>query len=300
MTYTDIMAVDHRIDFEARQMAPIAATPTHMPTWNACCGDDGGGIGIADSWFIVIGGNPKYGKSLLAIELAKHAMVCGKKPGFVSLEMSRYALSSRVYAMLTGTPVWKLEKKGFSEAGFLKTWRDMDPTGNGYRFFVDDAPHTGIEEILATMEYMLADGADFFVVDYLQLASMGSEEQVNKAVAHAANAMRLFARQRNVPVVALSQFNRETSKNYMDTPMPQGLHGGMVIEASADQILLIDHSRFERDGEYSRTFLELTNRHGAHGSIPVEWNYRTLQSREADPHEEDSWPTNSRTKVKSR
>ena len=298
MSYTDIMAVEHRIAFEERQLSPITATPTHLPMWNQCCGDDGGGIGIADGWFIVLGGNPKYGKSLLAIELAKHAMISGKKPGFVSLEMSKYALSSRVYAMLTDTPVWKLEKRGFTEDQFLKTWKAMDPTGNGYSFVVDDTPHTGIDQIIATLEQMIADGCNFLIVDYLQLASMGSEESIHKAVGHAANAMRLIAKREGVAMVALSQFNRETSKNYVDTPQPQGLHGGMVIEASADQIMLIDHSRFDREGSISRTYLELTNRHGAHGSIPVEWNYRTLRTREAEPDEEMRWPTNARTKAR--
>lgn len=296
MSYTDIMAVEHRIAFEERQLSPIKAVPTHLPMWNHCCGDDGGGIGLADGWFIVIGGNPKYGKSLLAIELAKHAMVCGRKPGFISLEMSKYALSSRIYAMMTDTPVWKLEKRGFTEETFLKTWRQIDPTGNGFSFIVDDTPHYEPHMVAESMERMVGDGCDFIVVDYLQLASMGSEESINKAVAHTANSMRLKAKENDIPVVALSQFNRETSKNYLDTPQPQGLHGGMVIEASADQILLIDHSRFERDGHVSRAWLELTNRHGAHGSIPVEWNYKTLRSREAEPDEEERWPVNARTK----
>ena len=300
MSYTDIMRVEHRIAFEERQLAPISATPTPLAGWNSCCGDDGGGIGIAAGWLVVVGGNPKHGKSILAIDIARVAMESGKTPGFVSLEMSAWSLSSRLYAIMTKTPVWKIEKRGFNEVEFGRIWRDMDPTGNGYSFVVDDTPHTSLDQIMASMDAMLEGGCDFFVVDYLQLASMGGEDSITKAVGHCVNRLRLFAKEHDVAVVALSQFNRETSKNYLETPQPQGLHGGMLVEASADQIILIDHSRFSRDGSKAVTWLELTNRHGAHGSIPVEWDYTTLSMREGKEHEEVHWPTNARTKKRAR
>ena len=299
---SDIFGPDFRLDFTKRQLAPISAVPTPLPTWSECCGDDGGGIGIADGWFIVIGGNPKYGKSLFAIDVARQAMVGGRRPAFISLEMSQWALATRLYAMMTGTPVWKLEKRGFTEAQFFASWREMSPAEHNYSFFVDDTPHKRIAGVMASMEDIHAAGHDFFVVDYLQLAAMGADEAIYSAVVEVTSELRHFAKRHNVPVVALSQFNRETSKNYHETPTPQGLHGGMAVEASADQIVLIDHSRYERFTgprlSGARTWLTLTNRHGAHGDVPVEWRWDTLKIREADPDEEDAWPTNARTKAK--
>tara|TARA_Y100001960_G_C14366910_1_gene677175 strand:+ start:59 stop:280 length:222 start_codon:yes stop_codon:yes gene_type:complete len=70
-----------------------------------------------------------------------------------------------------------------------------------------------------------------------------------------------------------------------------GLFGGMILEASCDLILLLDHSRYERDGNTAKTWLIVAkNRHGPTVEIPIEWDYRTLSIREADPDEESSWP----------
>ncbi len=38
------------------------------------------------------------------------------------------------------------------------------------------------------------------------------------------------------------------------------------------------------------THERLANRHGDHGEIPIEWDYRTLRVREALPDEVDEWP----------
>ena len=134
------------------------------------------------------------------------------------------------------------------------------------------------------------EGADFFVVDYLQLAALGNDDQINKAVVEATTHLRHFAKSVNKPVVVLSQFNRETAKNYTDSPQVQGLHGGMIVEASADQILLIDHSRYEKLEGKARTWLTLTNRHGPSDDIPIEYVWETQTVRQGDEDMEDLWP----------
>ena len=70
-----------------------------------------------------------------------------------------------------------------------------------------------------------------------------------------------------------------------------GLFGGMILEASCDLILLLDHSRYEREGNTAKTWLIVAkHRHGPTVEIPIEWDYRTLSVREADPDEEYRWP----------
>ena len=93
----------------------------------------------------------------------------------------------------------------------------------------------------------------------------------------------------------LSQWNRTTSSNYDATPTAQGLWGSMVLEASADCIWGVDHSRFERadDALKSRSFLAcLKNRHGPSGiSVPIEMDFTTLRIRDVILEEEPyDWP----------
>ncbi len=296
MAYVNIMDASFRAAFEERQLAPVQATPTPFDGWNRCCGDDGGRVGLAKGWLTIIGGNPKFGKSILALAMAARAMMEGETVGFISLEMKAPALAARLYSIMTSTPIWKLEKVGFTEAHFRKVWKDMAPLQNEHNFLVNDDRMYELKLVQAAVEDMRQDGVEWLVIDYLQLCSLGDDKKINQAVGETTNWLHAFARETETTVIALSQFNRETSKNYHDTPMPQGLHGGMIIEATADQIMLIDHSRFERTRKSGRTWLVLTNRHGPHGEVPIEWNYDTLRCREQEPHEEGTWPGEKKVK----
>ena len=287
--------------FERRQLAPVEAVATPFGIWNRHCRDDGGGKGIARGWSITVGGNPGHGKSLLALNLAAHAMRAGEKVGFVSLEMAPEQLSARLYAILTGTPVEAVEKGSFSSGSFARLRAQLmamlATAGDGTAlpdFLVNEDPLVGVPSVLAAMDVMREEGCGFLVVDYLQLVGGGDEESLYRQVSEVANAMRTFARQHRVTVVGLSQYNRRTSADYTQSPRAQSLHGGMPLEASSDQVVLLDHSRFERDALHphlARTWLLLDkNRHGGTGAIPLEWDHRTLQVREGRDDEEHEWP----------
>jgi len=54
--------------------------------------------------------------------------------------------------------------------------------------------------------------------------------------------------------------------------------GGSAIENDSHQVLLFDHSRFERQGQTANTWLIIDkNRHGAVTDIPVQWDYTNLR-----------------------
>ena len=286
-------------EWEERQASPVEAVPTPLDMWNRLCGDDGGGVGIPPGWFVTIGGNPGYGKSLFGLILALAALIARLSVGFMSLEMSPEQLAARLYAMATGTNIKELERgDGFSIERFASVRQQLQriQLDSGMAdFFVNRDPIHRVADLLEHMNLLRTQaGVRFFVVDFLQLVGTGDEESIYRQVSEVVNSLRLFARKYQVTVIGLSQFNRGTSSNYEQSPRCQGLHGGMSIEAASDQVLLLDHSRFERDkvNPYlARTWLILDkNRHGFRGSIPIEWDHRTLTLREALPDEEAEWP----------
>jgi hypothetical protein len=287
--------------FMARQRAPVSAIPTPLPGWNRSCRDDGGGVGLADGWFIAIGGATKSGKSLLALNLAEAAMAAGRTVGFVSLEMSVEQLTARFLSISSGVPVRELEKGSeFNADSLARAWtfardrydlgseRDLRQTMLVNRKVLPDPA-----AVWACMKSMLDAGCTFFVVDYLQLVTAGNEDDLYKQVFTIANHLRLFTATYKVSVIGLSQYNRATSADYSRSPVPQSLHGGS-IENGVDQVLLLDHSRYAVDSNKShlaRTFLILgANRHGEAGNLRLLWDYRTLRCREGMPDEEQDWP----------
>lgn len=292
MSRVDILGSHFRHRFEQRQLAPIDAAPTPLAGWNDVCRDDGGGVGLAKGWFVVIGGNPKFGKSILALNMAAAAMKANEAVGFVSLEMSPEQLAARFYAMATKTPVRMLEKGGFTKDHFDEVWKRISPLSNDYRFEVTDTPLADLQGVMADMRDMQESGIRWFVVDYLQLIGTGDEESINRQVSETTSHLARFAKVNAATVVALSQFNRQTSRDYSTPPRAQGLHGGMIVEATADQVILLDHSRYEKHEHTAKSWLIADlNRHGESGSIPIEWDYRTLGIRQAFPDEEREWPT---------
>lgn len=277
------------------QQLPPSAVPTPFERWNRICGGGGGGLGPAHGWFVTIGGNPGFGKSLVALNLAAWALKHRESIGFVTLEMSPTALATRLYPIATGAPVRSFERgKGFDPTTIqvAQAWA-AKLKADGCQAMVNSEVLGSLDHVLDVMAEMRDSGARVLFLDYVQLVATGDDDAIYKAVATISTNVRKFAHESEVLVYGLSQFNRGTSGNYHETPRSQGLHGGMALEANSDQVLLIDHSRFERDRlntDLARTYLRLDkNRHGAVGDIPVLWDYRSLQCREALPDEETQW-----------
>jgi len=278
-------------EFVQRQMEPPDGVPTHLPGLNAICRDDGGGIGLAHGWFVTVGGNPGFGKSAMALNLVSAALRNGESVGYISLEMTRWQLAARLYAIDTETPIVHLERGSFSPlvAAAVRDSVAMRPACYVPDEIAGDWP--GVVEFA----YECRDkGCRWFVLDYLQLVQVGDDESINRAISHVVTNLRAWGLNEGATIVNLSQFNRQTSGEYGLKPRPQGLWGGMILEAASDLVLLLDHSRYVRTNHLAQTWLlAAKNRHGPTCEIPIEWNYRTLKMREAQDDEIDEWPNKS-------
>lgn len=305
--FVDFLSLSFMDEWGTRQQTPANATPTQFPTLNAICGDEGGGIGLAAGWFVTIGGGTGQGKSLLAQNMACHAVRMGQTVGFLSLEMSHHALATRFYAMATGTDIKLLERGRFDPEAGDRAWRGIcdlqdaamakRPYGTSGAFFVNREPLGDLNACLAAAHWLKDQGCGMIVLDYLQLVSVGDEATIYKQVTEVGGHMRLFAHTEKVTVLALSQYNTPTGMDTSRPPSVYGLMGGGTIANNGDIVLLLDHSRYERDEnnrKIARTFLLVPkNRHGDSGDLHICWDYRTLRCREAMPDEENEWPGRS-------
>jgi replicative DNA helicase len=284
----NITAPEYWLEFSERQQSPVDAVPTHLPGLNRACRDDGGGEGLARGWFVTVGANPGFGKSALALNLSSAASRHGESVGYVSLEMSDKQLASRFYSIHARVPIAKVERGGFDLAAFEEVkarTRGLPP------IFVPATIGTDWTDVTVFVRECFEAGCRWFVLDYLQLVQAGDDESINRAITEVTTDLRTWAVNVGAVVVVLSQFNRQTSSEYRLRPRSQGLWGGMILEASSDLVLLLDHSRYVRDGSVARTWLVIDkNRHGPVGEIPVLWDYRTLRMTEAMPDEEHAWP----------
>lgn len=261
------------------------AIPTPLPSWSRACRGEGGGLGLAPGWHITIGGSSGQGKSLVALNVAANALLTGTPTAFLSYEMSRDQITTRFLACVSGIDVQRLEPgpgfdlKSWHAAG--NAWHDARPAG----FVMAERPPRTIGGMQALLRSSAEDyGAKLLIVDYLQLIGVGEVDTIYDRTMRTSAAIQEVAFQCGVTTIGLSQYNRSQSFNKASTPSNEGLSGGGAIENDSDQVLLLDHSSYNRvDPFRADTNLLLSkNRHGPLSKIPISWDYRTLQMRERD------------------
>src|SRR5687767_5740853 len=136
ITFSDFqgMMLDH-----AR---PITDTlPTPLPTWNAACRGEGGGLGLAPGWLVIAAGKPGAGKSALALNAARASMQAKRRVMYHSLEMSRAQLLTRFVSVATGCDLRRIERGAhYDSATFLEALTTMDAAGVFGRLLLCDRP----------------------------------------------------------------------------------------------------------------------------------------------------------------
>ena len=270
---------------------PVDAIATPFESWDRQCRDAGGGVGLAMGWHVVVAGSTGHGKSLMALNIAAKAIEAGEVVAFMSIEMSTAQIASRLYAILTDTDVQLLERGNTLPPEVERKLYEIHEETGG-KFLTNEQPVHEISQIQQQIRWWVeGKGARLCIIDYLQLATSRTAETLYNEVSDISSRVIELAKQLNVVTVGLSQMNRRTSGDGSASPAVQGLIGSSSLENDADQVLLLDHSRYERGDRSAKTWALLAkNRHGSQGEIPIEWDYRTLKVREALPDEEGEWP----------
>jgi len=277
--------LQHLLD---EKLAPIDAVPTPLPMWNLACHGGGGGVGLARGWFITIGANTGTGKSLMGLNLAHKAMLAGEAVTFLSLEMGRSELATRLMAITSGSPVVELEQgPSFNKDTFERARRQLDAIRelSGGHVLVNRRPLSKLSDLIACIKYYHeVHGSKYVVVDYLQLAWTANSQSIHDRIELVAHQLRDLTHSMGITLVALSQSNRQTSAARSERPTSQGLMGGSAVENDSHQVLLFDHSRFTRMGHTADTWLILDkNRHGGVVDIPVKWDFQNLRISPRSP-----------------
>ena len=116
--------------------------------------------------------------------------------------------------------------------------------------FIDDSANLTILQVRAKAQRLaLEHGIDLLIVDYLQLVSGSGRRYENRTqeVTEISRGLKHLAKELDVPVIAVSQLNREVEKRGGSRrPQLSDLRESGAIEQDADLVLFI--SRDEMDG----------------------------------------------------
>ena len=198
--------------------------------------------GLHPGEMIVIAARPSMGKTSLAMNIAEHVTVDQKLPvGVFSLEMTAESLVLRMLCSRSRMNLRNIREGFLAERDFPKLTNAAGKLA-GAPLFIDDTPGLSILQMRAKARRMWQQyGIKLFVIDYLQLLHSTARRADNRQqeIADISNGIKSLAKELKVPVIVLSQLNREVEREKGRKPRMADLRESGAIEQDADLIGLL-------------------------------------------------------------
>jgi replicative DNA helicase len=188
--------------------------------------------------------------STLAMDFARSAAIKnGQSTVIFSLEMSKQDIMMRLFSAEARVKLNDIRGGRLND----EDWRRIALKSSELAeapLFIDDSPNLTMMEIRAKARRLKQrHDLKLIVIDYMQLMTSGKRvESRQQEVSEFSRAMKLLAKEIEVPVVALSQLNRGPETRTDKRPMLSDLRESGSIEQDADVVLLVHREdMYERE-----------------------------------------------------
>jgi len=197
--------------------------------------------GLQPSDLIIVAGRPAMGKTTFAMNIAENAAIKhGKSVAFFSMEMASMQLVMRLFSSLGQIEQNKLRTGNLDDLDWPRLTSAMNLLHKS-KIFIDDTPALSPAELRARARRLKRrHDIDLIVVDYMQLMAVpGTRENRATEIAEISRSLKTIAKELNIPVIALSQLNRDLEKRNDKRPVMADLRESGSIEQDADLIAFI-------------------------------------------------------------
>lgn len=230
--------------------------------------------GLNNSDLIVVAARPGMGKTAFALNIATNvAKKHDKAVAVFSLEMAEEQLGKRLLASESLVDSKKLNTGRLVE----NEWERISIGASALsqtNIYLDGNPSVTVGNIKAKCRRL--DNLGLVIIDYLQLMN-GTNDKPNEsrvnAIGDISRALKIMAKELNVPVICLSQLNRGPEKEKR-RPVTSDLRDSGNIEQDADVILLLyreDYYDKETAQPNVAECIVAKNRHGETTTIKLQW-----------------------------
>jgi replicative DNA helicase len=165
-----------------------------------------------------------------------------------SLEMSRSEITMRLLSAEARVPLQKMRNGSMGDDDWQKLAQIQGKLTEA-PLYIDDSPNMSLMEIRAKCRRLKQKhDLKLVIIDYLQLMSSGKRvESRQQEVSEFSRALKLLAKELEVPVIALSQLNRGPEQRTDKKPAMSDLRESGSIEQDADMVILL-----HREDAYER------------------------------------------------
>jgi len=197
--------------------------------------------GLRPGEFTIIAGRPAQGKSLAAQNLATHfTHTHDKHVYFVSMEMPAVQIGTRILSDVTSIEQDALASPKAMEIGgrWGRIQTRMDRLTDK-RLHITAKPSQSMAQIAREANALhTKHGLGLVCVDYIQLMRPRDSKQIREQqVGEFARGLKILALELNVPVVGLSQFNRQAGARNSGPPVLSDLRESGSLEQDADNVI---------------------------------------------------------------
>jgi replicative DNA helicase len=211
--------------------------------------------GFQPSDLVIIAARPSMGKTALALNIAAYAAMDADPPvgvAFFSLEMSKEQLVLRMLCAEARVDSARARQGFLADRDFPKLAQAAGRLSES-KIFIDDSSDTTAITLKAKCRRLKREQVSslgLIVVDYLQLMrSARPGESREKEIAEISRSLKALAKELKVPVIALSQLNRQVESRENRRPMLADLRESGAIEQDADVIAFIYRDEMYRGKE---------------------------------------------------
>ncbi len=230
--------------------------------------------GMQKQNLIVIAGRTGMGKTFLALNMAMNISVLGNLPVlFVSLEMTEKELCRRMLSRMAMVSSNIIKSAKFDNQHWQKIMEAALELKKS-KFYIEDKPAMTLAEIRTkARRIQQRHGLAAIFIDYLSLIGERGDNEILRhgIISHGLKAM---AKDFDIPVIALSQLNREAEK---EKPIMSHIRNSGEIEQDADVVMLL-----YREEVYKPNLFEIKNiadieiakhRSGCTGSVKLGYDF---------------------------
>ncbi len=248
--------------------------------------------GLQKSDLIILAARPAMGKSAFAMNIAQYAALHDNRAVAVfSLEMSKEQLMMRIMCTEASVDSQRIKDGTVNDEEMMRLMEVSDPLSKS-KLFIDDSAGATVASIRSKCRRLKAQqGLDLVIIDYMQLmqgTGAGGRKNDNRQqeISDMTRAMKLLARELDLPIILLSQLNRGPEMRQDHRPMISDLRESGSIEQDADMVILLYRAAVydENAGNESEAIVA-KNRHGPIETCRLVFQgeytrFRTLQEGE--------------------
>lgn len=209
--------------------------------------------GLQSGEMVIVAARPSMGKTAFALNIAENLAVSDGKPVAVfSLEMSKQQLAQRLMSSRSGVDAQRMRRNMLDGEEFKKLQLVAEDLYEA-PMFIDDTPGLTVLGLRAKARRLAAQrDIQAIFIDYLQLMSSPGAESRQQEVSQISRGLKALGRELDVPVVALSQLNRNPEGRADNRPMLSDLRESGSIEQDADVVMMLHREEYyHKDPEWA-------------------------------------------------